>query len=103
MGTWYKEIDANGNVVKLEQLPCDCTDIRWALLFCCPFVHSAVMLRRSAVPEAIGFYNENLAYSLDYELWSRVAKRFSVANLDEHLLRLRIHSGSMTSTYGDRT
>jgi glycosyltransferase involved in cell wall biosynthesis len=103
LGTWYKKIDSEGNFIGKRELPCDYTEIRWSLLFFCPFIHSAVMLRKDAVLKQIGFYNEALAYSLDYELWHRIACRLSVANLDKYLVRYRITPWSMTSTYEDRT
>jgi glycosyltransferase involved in cell wall biosynthesis len=102
LGTWYSDIDAAGNIVRMNQLPCDSTDIRWSLLFFCPFVHSAVMFRKCVVPAKVGFYNEELVYSLDYELWCRIARQMPVANLDKHLMRLRTHPWSMTATYGDK-
>jgi glycosyltransferase involved in cell wall biosynthesis len=103
VGTWYKEIDAQGKPISDGNLPCDYTQIRWHLLFYCPFVHSAVMLRKSAVLEKIGFYNEALSYSMDYELWQRIARDLLVANLDEYLVKLRVNPHSMTNTYGERT
>ena len=102
LGTWYKEIDVHGSVIGKRKLPCDTIDIRWSLLFFCPFVHSSVMFRKSVVSEQIGFYNEALAYSQDYELWHRIARRLPVANLPEPLVRLRTSPWSMTATYGDR-
>src|SRR5262249_2828374 len=102
LGTWYKKIDANGNEIGHRALPCGDIDIRWGLLFSCPFVHSSVMLRKDIVLERIGFYNEALSYSQDYDLWYRIAQRLSIANLPEHLVRFRIWASSMTSTYGDR-
>lgn len=103
LGTWYKEIDAQGNSIGDGKLPCDYTQIRWHLLFYCPFVHSAVMLRKSIILEKIGLYNETLTYSMDYELWNRIACHLPVANLNECLVKLRINPWSMTETYGDRT
>ncbi|GAB1545569.1 hypothetical protein NUACC21_82450 [Scytonema sp. NUACC21] len=103
VGTWYKEIDAYGKLIGDRQLPCDYIQIRWGLLFYCPFVHSAVMLRKSTVLEHIGFYDESLVYAQDYELWCRIARHLVVANLDEYLLKLRINPWSMTQTYGEKT
>ena len=102
LGTWYKKIDADGNDIGLRTLPCSSTDIRWSLLFFCPFVHSSVMLRKSLVLERVGLYNETLSYSQDFELWHRIARRLPVANLPEYLLKYRISPSSMTSTYGDQ-
>jgi glycosyltransferase involved in cell wall biosynthesis len=102
LGTWYKEIDVQGTVIGDRKLPCDTTDIRWSLLFFCPFVHGSVMFRKSVVSEQIGFYNEAFAYAQDHELWYRIARRLPVANLPEPLVRYRITPWSMTATYGDR-
>jgi glycosyltransferase involved in cell wall biosynthesis len=101
VGAWYKKIDETGCELGARELPCGWSEIRWALLFFCPLVHSAVMLRRSALVDQVGFYNEAFVYAQDFELWSRIARQSPVANLPEYLLRLRISSTSMTSTYGE--
>jgi glycosyltransferase involved in cell wall biosynthesis len=99
LGTWYTEI--GGECPRQRILPCDYTAIRWALLFFCPFVQSTVMWRRTPISSHVGGYNESLSYSEDFELWTRVARSFPVANLGENLVRLRLHSESMTMTFGD--
>lgn len=101
LGTWYTEI--GGAQSRQRALPCDYAAIRWALLFFCPFVHSAVMWRRTLVSSSVGGYDESLRHSMDFELWARIADSFPVANLGEHLVRLRLHPESMTMTYGDHT
>ena len=102
LGTWYTEIDAAGAALKTRPLPCECIDIRWSLLFFCPFVHSAVMLRRAAVLTQVGFYDEAFSYAQDHDFWHRIARRLPVANLAEPLVKVRIHPWSMTATYGER-
>lgn len=101
LGTWYKKIDAQGILLGHREKPCDCLQIRWSLLFFCPFVHSTVMLRKVAVLSQIGFYNEAITYAEDYELWSRIARCLPVANLNEYLVKFRVNPWSMTTTYRD--
>lgn len=103
LGTWYRKIDAQGTLIGNRSLPCDYTEIRWSLLFFCPFVHSSVMVRKSVILRQVGFYNEALVYAADYELWYRIAHHIPVANLNKYLVRLRINPYSMTFTYGERT
>ncbi len=103
VGSWYREIDSSGRLLREAELSCDHVALCWRLLFVCPFVHSAVALRRSMLLGEVGLYDESLTYSMDYELWCRIARRFRVANLDEYLIRYRVHPESMTSTYGERT
>ena len=102
LGTWHKEIDAEGNLVGMWELPSDSIQIRWALLFYTPFVHSSVMIRKDVVLQKIGFYNEAISYSQDYELWARVAKTLPVFSLKERLVKTRVNPFSMTATYGDK-
>jgi hypothetical protein len=66
--------------------PTEDTALRFGLLFNNPFVHSSVMIRKSALDE-IGVYTTDPARQPpeDYELWSRIARRFRVANLPERL------------------
>ena len=62
-----------------------------------PFVHSSVMLRRSALDE-VGLYTLDPTRQPpeDFELWSRIARRFEIANLPERLLIYREVARSMS-------
>jgi hypothetical protein len=102
LGSWYTKMDAAGNPTGQRALPCGAIDIRWRLLFHSPFVHSSVMWRRLAVRDTVGLYNEDFTYAQDFELWCRVARSLPVANVPEHLVRIRTSPWSMTATYGDR-
>jgi hypothetical protein len=77
--------------------PTDHAALSFELLFNNPFVHSAVMLRKSAV-EAVGGYTIDPARQPpeDYELWSRMARQGRVANLAERLLVYREVPASMS-------
>jgi len=101
VGSWYKLVDEDGGEVGRRCVPCDDTAIRWMLDFCSPFAHSAVMIRRQALEGDA--YDETLRYAMDYDLWTRLARRGRLANLDSFLVRWRISPGSLTSRFGDRT
>jgi hypothetical protein len=60
--------------------------LRFDLLFDNPFVHSSVMIRKSAL-DRVGVYTTDPARQPpeDYELWSRIARQYPVANLAERL------------------
>jgi Glycosyl transferase family 2 len=103
VGSGYTEVDSDGAEIGRRELPRDYREILWSLGFYCPFVHSAVMFRRSVVPGVVGPYDESLVYSMDYELWRRVAARLPVANLGDTLVRHRTNPWSMTSTLGEHT
>jgi hypothetical protein len=102
VGSWYRKIDLHGRDLGLRCLPCDPLDIRWAMLFHCPLVHSAVVFRRAALAQRGWAYDARFAYAQDYALWSRIAAELPLANVGAPLVRLRVSPWSMTATYGDR-
>ena len=77
--------------------PTEDADLRFALLFSNYFVHSSVMMRKSALDE-VGSYTTDRSRQPpeDYELWSRIARRFRVANLPERLTIYREVPTSMS-------
>ena len=66
--------------------PSDDLTLKFDLLFNNPFVHSSMMLRKSVFDE-IGLYTDDKSRRLpeDYDLWSRIARKFKVANIPEML------------------
>lgn len=102
-GTWYREIDMDGNLGNNVRLPTEFTELQWALLFFCPFVHTAVIMCRSQLLQEIGLYNKDCYYAEDYELWLRIARHLPMANLPAYLVRYRTNPYSMTATYGEKT
>jgi glycosyltransferase involved in cell wall biosynthesis len=79
--------------------PTDDVALRFELLFNNPFVHSSVMIRKSALDQ-VGFYTTDPGRQPpeDYELWSRIARRYRVANLPERLTIYREVPGSVSRT-----
>jgi hypothetical protein len=102
LGSWYTEMAADGTPGAPVKLPTRHWDLRWHMCLYSPFAHSAVSWRRALVAERVGQYDERLTYSMDFDLWRRIAERLEVANLPESLLYLRSHEQSMTATYGER-
>lgn len=82
--------------------PTNKLDIHFDLLFNNPFVHSSVMLRRAAI-ESVGGYCEDRERQPpeDYELWSRLARQYAVANLSERLVVYRETNTSMSRNKND--
>lgn len=82
---------------RVHDHPTDDAALRFELLFDNPFVHSSVMIRKSAL-DAVGGYAIDPARQPpeDYELWSRLARRHRVANLRERLTIYREVPKSMS-------
>jgi glycosyltransferase involved in cell wall biosynthesis len=77
--------------------PTEDGEVRFGLLFNNYFVHSSVMMRKAALDE-VGVYTTDRSRQPpeDYELWSRIARRFRVANLPERLTVYREVATSMS-------
>lgn len=58
-------------------------------------IHPTVMMRKSAL-EGVGGYRGEMELAEDYDLFMRLAETGSVANLDEYLLKYRLHENSVT-------
>jgi hypothetical protein len=71
--------------------------IRRALIRRNPFVHSSVLMRRSAV-DAVGGYDESLPVAQDYDLWMRMSGVTRLANLAEPLVVRRLLPGRVSAT-----
>ena len=77
--------------------PTDNATLQFELLFDNPFVHSSMLVRKSAF-DVVGYYTTDPARQPpeDYELWSRIARRYKVANLAERLTIYREVPKSMS-------
>jgi glycosyltransferase involved in cell wall biosynthesis len=77
--------------------PASSLELSFDLLFNNPFVHSSAMLRKAAIESVGGYCTNKLRQPPeDYELWARLVRRYSVANLSERLVIYREVSTSMS-------
>lgn len=89
----------NSPTLRGHNHPEDFPTLNFKLLFDSFFVHSSVMIRRSAV-DVVGGYtlDKSRQPPEDFELWSRIIRCFKVANLPERLLIYREIPTSITRT-----
>ena len=88
VGTWAEIWVDDTRTERAHKHPADNASLQFFLLFNNPFVHSSVMLRKE-VFDRVGLYctDRSRQPPEDYELWSRVAREFDVANIPEmHLI-----------------
>jgi glycosyltransferase involved in cell wall biosynthesis len=97
LGTAWKRFlgDDRGWFITVRP-PLTSRELRQALIRRYPFYHSSTMFTRAAL-EAVGGYNERFRVCLDYEITTRIACRFEVANLPDVLTWQRIHSSQFFS------
>jgi glycosyltransferase involved in cell wall biosynthesis len=97
VGTWAEIIEGTKITGRIHQHPAENAVLKFDLLFNNPFVHSSMMIRKS-VFNKVGLYSIDKTRQPpeDYELWSRVAREFEVANIPEPLVLYREMPGSMS-------
>jgi len=97
VGTWAEIREGDARSQRRHEHALSNEALCLGLLFDNPFVHSSMLFRREAVL-AVGGYCEDKARQPpeDYELWSRLATRFELANIGEVLTAYREVAGSMS-------
>ena len=88
LGTYFKEIDENGNILPRKQNPILWKDIGKALFHYNPIGHPSAMMKKSIL-EKLGGYDESFHTAQDYELFCRIAEVSQLRNLPEILLLRR--------------
>lgn len=99
VGTWSKIIVDGDLVSRVHRHPVDDQELQFELLFGNPFVHSSVMLRKEVFDRIGGYATDRRRQPPDdYELWSRVARNYRIANIPEYLVQYREVSSSISRT-----
>src|SRR6266850_2586355 len=87
--------DAADGVPQIAISPVEDREIRSALLRRCPFWQPTVLLRTQAFV-SVGGYRPAFAPAEDYDLWLRIGERFQLANLEQVVLKYRIHPNQVS-------
>lgn len=98
VGSWLTVINERAEIVGSRRYPTAHADIVAAMQRFNPIANSTVMFRRQ-VYEKFGGWRDSALPAQDYEWYSRLAAggaRF--ANIDEPLVRYRLHGGSIKSS-----
>jgi len=96
-GTWVEYI---GDRKHILEYPTNHDAIYARMLFENALAHPSVMMRKALLEDQGLFYDEDVRYALDYELWSRAIFKVKFANIDRILLQYRIHQQSISSRHG---
>jgi glycosyltransferase involved in cell wall biosynthesis len=97
VGSWADIITEDGKRIGSHRHPTCNGAIQLQLLFDNPFVHSSVLMRKSSVMD-VGLYcvDDIKQPPEDYELWSRLSRKYALKNLSEVLTYYREVQGSLS-------
>ena len=102
LGTACRIIDDNGRDLGVRRWPISDLEIRWTGLFSSPFGHPTVILRRDILTKHGLEYDDVFHMVEDYDLWIRALNHTRGANLNEPLLKYRVHGDRVTSKFRDQ-
>lgn len=89
---WVEDRPGDG---RFHRHPCEPVELAFAMLFDNYFVHSSIMIRRAVLEGVGGYCSDRARQPEDFELWSRVVRKYAVANLPEVLQIYRERAGSI--------
>jgi GT2 family glycosyltransferase len=92
-------IDSLSEDIGRIEVPTADSALRTALTRRNPFVHSSILMRRSAFVNA-GGYRETFPLVEDYDLWLRLAAQGEIANCSASLVRYRRHRNAVSTRFG---
>ena len=88
------------NFVEIKY-PAGHAEIKFKLLFGNQFAHSTVMWNRELFAVNNLYYDETFFQSQDYDLWCRVVQKLTVANVQDFLLKYRMHDKQISEIRKD--
>jgi len=89
----------NGKDIGISKHWLEAEELKVALLLDMPMSNPSLMMRRGVVEEFS--YDSDYIVAEDYEFLYRVSKKWDLANLEEPLIKYRIHSGQITKNYDE--
>jgi glycosyltransferase involved in cell wall biosynthesis len=98
VGTFARILNENSEEIRLFRRPTEDIDIRKSLRTDNCLVHGSVMIRMSFLLD-VGFYNEAMERSQDYELWLRLAKKYYMKNIADFLYCRRMKNKNLKTNY----
>lgn len=96
VGTWAEIWQERERTERRHRHPCESSTLKFELLFNNPFVHSSVVLRKTALDRVGGYAPDGFPQTGDYELWSRIAHEYDVGNVPEIFQIYREVGGSLS-------
>lgn len=96
VGTATQCIDGQGYTLTDWSFPLGHDEMQeLALTGSCPISHPSVMMRRKAVLD-VGAYRVDMMPAEDVDLWLRMSERGRLANLEDILIKYRMHEQSVS-------
>jgi glycosyltransferase involved in cell wall biosynthesis len=88
-------------VKKINNVEINSPKLKASLLFTCVLSHPTVIMRSESIKSGNFLYDSRFPHSEDYELWSRIARKFKIANISDVILKYRFHPQQVSRVYSE--
>lgn len=95
VGSHVEMFNGNNEIVGTKKFQENDIDLRKRIFLYSPVVQPAAMVRKE-VFDNIGYYDPKYVNASDLDFWFRLGTKYKFSNIQEVLLRYRIHNGSIT-------
>jgi len=100
VGTFVKILNEHSGVIRLLDRPVEYAQIREFFRRDNCIAHGSAMIRKNCILD-VGFYDESMERSQDYDLWLRLSEKYRLANIPEYLYIWRNHNENIEAKYMD--
>lgn len=87
-GSWARIF---GNVFGVAKTPTDSEELAATFIFENMIINSSAMVRRDVLEKEKMKYRDDFPHAHDYDLWARLSLTHKLCNLDEILIKYRVH------------
>jgi glycosyltransferase involved in cell wall biosynthesis len=102
VGSMAEIIDAEGRSKGLFKVPQDNFEIKCGMLFNNQIIHPGVMIKRTVLDQfGPQFFDSRDLHVEDYGLWVKMLHHTDFFNIQEPLLKYRIHDSNISTLYSD--
>lgn len=100
LGSQAQILNTNKMLKQQLKVPIQSSILPIYSLFYCPFIQPSVMVRTDIIKEF--YYDNHFVSAEDYELWTRILKKYKGSNLSESLIQYRIHNTNFSNVQKEK-
>lgn len=94
-GSWMEEFNDNG-ILKIASCSFKHEELESELFFQCLIWHPSVIIRTKVLKEHNLRYEYDFLHAEDYAMWCKMARKTRLANIQEVLLKYRVHTSNVS-------
>lgn len=94
-GSWFETFgEVDTSIVRYKETH---DEIMTKMLYQCHLCHPSIILRREIFDDPDMYFDENYPHAEDYDFYLKVSKKWKFHNIQEAILKYRIHNESVSN------